>query len=189
MAEVVEFHVSGQGAVPCIVAGRRALYRSNATCDGLNFSVLHLLSRHTPSVVVLNISFVPSDAWAVVPVIAPLATVGVATFSRFLVFVEVYFKIPQWNVIVMHVVVKVNEARVDGSVGFDDWNIGQVNAAWDCSSIRPYAADHAISDHDIALVENVVFSIHGDNASLQEVSIVRHWVWDVVALDDVQCHV
>ena len=89
----------------------------------------------------------------------------------------------------MHVVVKVNEARVDGSVGFDDWNIGQVNAAWDCSSIRPYAADHAISDHDIALVENVVFSIHGDNASLQEVSIVRHWVWDVVALDDVQCHV
>ena len=189
MAEVVEFHVSRQGAVPGIVAGRRALNGSNTASDGLNFSVLHLLSCHAPSVVVLDISFVPGNAWTVIPIIAPLATVGIAALSGFLVFIEMNFEIPQWDVVVMHVVVKVDEARIDGSIGFDDWYVGQIYAAWNGSCIRPDASDHAISNHDIALVKDVVFSVHGDDASFQKVSIVRHWVWDVVALDDVQCHV
>ena len=89
----------------------------------------------------------------------------------------------------MHMVVQINQTRIDCSVGFDNWYICQVNTAWNGSSIGPDAADHAITNHDIALVEHVVFSIHGDNTSLQKVGIVGDWVRDVVALDDVQCHV
>ena len=89
----------------------------------------------------------------------------------------------------MHVVVQINQSRIDCSVGFDDWHVGQVHATWNGSRIGPDAADHAITDHDVALVEHVVFSIHGDDASLQKVGIIRHWIRNVVALDDVQRHV
>ena len=83
-----------------------------------------------------------------------------------------HFKVPKRNVIVVHVVVQIDQARVDCPVCLQDWSIGKVDTAWDCSCVRPHTGDLTISDHDVALVEHIVFAIHGHNSSFQQEGII-----------------
>ena len=161
--------------------------RSHTASDGLDFCVLHLLSCHAPSVVVLDIAFVPSDAWPVIVIVAPLATVCVAAFSGFLIVIEVDFKVPQRNVVVMHVVVEVNQTGVDGALGFNHWDIGQIHTAWDGGSSGPNAGNFSIADHDVALVQDVALTIHCDHSTFEQESVAGCRFWDVVASNDVHC--
>ena len=77
------------------------------------------------------------------------------------------FKVPQWNVIVVHVVVRIDQSRVDGSIGFDYRNTGQVNILWNVIA-TPYCCNLAISNKYMSFIDDIRNAVHCNDAPFEE---------------------
>ena len=94
------------------------------------------------------------------------------------VVVDIVSEIPQWNRVVVNVIVHVDESRVNRPPAVNLWNTPDVRS-WRLS-VFPDCLNHAILDEHVAPVEYRVFRVHGDHPALEDVlafvDVVAHCV-------------
>ena len=86
----------------------------------------------------------------------------------------------------MEVVVKVKHARVDGAVGLNDGNVGELNVGRNL--VFPDGFDDPVFDQHMTFVDDVGLTGHGNDTALEDVGSLVHVVVQPVAANHVLCH-
>ena len=87
--------------------------------------------------------------------------------------------------VVMHVIVRIDKARVNGSVCINNWNVSKINIGRNC--IAPNRFYHSISNEDISFVDNIRFTVHSYNSALEDHRIDPSAIADSEAANHVLC--
>ena len=107
------------------------------------------------------------DLFAVVWVVFPFVPVVVPAPCVAVVFRQVRSHVPQRRLIVVEVVVKVEQTRINGAVGLQHGNIGELDVGR--YIVFPNSLNHPISDQDMSVVDDIRFTGHGNNTPFEHV--------------------
>ena len=167
--EVVVLDVARQDPRERLVVVRwTTLHGGRAAGDLLHLGILDRRFLEIPVGAALDEALRPGDRRLVAGVVLPLVAVGVETTLQFV--------IPQWQHVVVNVIVHVDESRVDRPAGVNHIHAPDVRP-WGLS-ILPHRLNDTILDEHIAPVEHRILRVHGYHPALE----------DVLAIVDVVAH-
>ena len=186
-AEVVVFDVPRQdGGVAVFGVAGAALCSGCSTHEGFHFDVLHRLRFHVPIRPRVNQHLRFGNLFAVVRVVFPFVAVVVAAPLVSVVLGEVRGHVPQGRLVVVQVIVKVEQARINRAVGFQHGHVGQLDVGRDF--VFPDSLDHPVLHQNVAFVDDVSLAGHGHNSAFQHVGAFMDVVVQSVAAHHVLGH-
>ena len=185
-AKIVIFDIAGKnGCVTVVRIAWAALCCRCTSNDGFHFDVFHGLRFHVPVGTRVHQHLWFRDLFAIIRMVLPFVAVVVAAPFISVLCRKVGVHIPKRGLVVVQMVVEVNKTGIDGPVGFNHRNIGQLYVTGDL--VSPNSLDEAILNQNVSFVDDRCFSSHWHNTALQDICAFVDVVAEAVAADHVLC--